>query len=99
MKLLTKALEKKLPAIHSATNKAYVKWFTPWTNWTWFVMEYNPETGECFGFVEGLEKEFGYFNIKEIEKLEGPFGLKVERDRLFETTTVVVNDKINEELN
>ena len=49
--------------------------------------------------TEGLEKEFGYFNIKEIEKLEGPFGLKVERDRLFEATTVVVDDKINEELN
>ncbi len=99
MKLLTKALEKKLPAIHSATNKAYVKWFTPWTNWTWFVMEYDPETGTCFGFVEGLEKEFGYFNIKEIQDIKGPYGLKVERDLLFETTEVVVDEKINEELN
>ena len=48
MKLLTKALEKKLPALHAATNKAYVKWFTPWTYWTWYVMEYDPETGDCF---------------------------------------------------
>ena len=86
MKLLTKALEKKLPAIHSATNKAYVKWFTPWTNWTWYVMEYDPETGDCFGYVEGHEKEMGYFNKKEIEELNGPFGLKVERDLSFETT-------------
>ena len=99
MKLLTKALEKKLPALRSATNKAYVKWFTPWTNWTWFVMEYNSETGECFGYVEGLEKEFGYFNIKQIQELQGPFGLKVERDLLFETTTVLVDDDINEALN
>ncbi len=86
MKLLTKALEKKLPAIHSATNKAYVKWFAPWTNWTWYVMEYDPETGDCFGYVEGHEKEMGYFNKKEVEKLNGPFGLKVERDLSFETT-------------
>ena len=86
MKLLTKALEKKLPAIHSATNKAYVKWFTPWSYWTWFVMEYDPKTGDCFGYVEGHEKEMGYFNIKEIESIKGPFRLKVERDLSFETT-------------
>ena len=88
MKLLTKALEKKLPAIHSATNKAYVKWFTPWTNWTWFLMEYNPETGECFGYVEGLEKEFGYFTLNQVQEVRGKFGLPVERDLLFETTDV-----------
>tara|TARA_R100000458_G_scaffold306_1_gene246 strand:- start:7114 stop:7395 length:282 start_codon:yes stop_codon:yes gene_type:complete len=87
MKLLTKALEKKLPAIHSATNKAYVKWFTPWTYWTWYVMEYDPKTGDCFGYVEGHEKEMGYFNKKEIEAIQGPFGLKVERDLSFETTS------------
>ena len=90
MKLLTKALEKKLPAIHSATNKAYVKWFTPWTNWTWFLMEYNPETGECFGYVEGLEKEFGYFTLNQVQEVRGKFGLPVERDLLFETTDVEV---------
>ena len=39
------------------------------------------------------------FHEKEIQELQGPFGLKVERDLLFETTTVLVDDKINEELN
>jgi hypothetical protein len=87
MKLLTKALEKKLPAIHSATNKAYVKWFTPWTYWTWYVMEYDPESGDCFEYVKGLENEMGYFNINEIKKVKGQLGLPVERDRLFETTS------------
>lgn len=85
MKLLTKELEKKLPPLNSATNKAFVKWFTPWSNWTWFVMEYDPTTGDCYGFVEGIEKEFGYFNMQEIAEIKGPFGLKVERDLLFET--------------
>ena len=98
MKLLTKALEKKLPALRTGSNKAYVKWFTPWTNWTWFVMEYDPETGDCYGLVDGLEKEFGYFNIKEIEKQRGPFGLKIERDQWFETTEVIVNEEISEDL-
>ena len=102
MKLLTKALEKKLPALRTGSNKAYVKWFTPDSNYTWFVMEYDPETGDCFGLVDGLEKEFGYFNIKEIEEVKGKFGLPVERDQWFDTTEVLVkegnDEKINEDL-
>ena len=88
MKLMTKALEKKLPPIGSDSSKAFIKWFTPDSNFTWYVMEYNPETGECFGLVEGLEKEFGYFNINEIKTLRGKFGLPVERDTYFETTSI-----------
>ena len=87
MKLLTKALEKKLPALHSATGKAFVKWFTPDANWTWYVMEYDPKTGECFGLVDGLEKEFGYFTLKQVQEVRGKFGLPVERDLSFETTS------------
>ena len=89
MKLLTKALEKKLPALHSATGKAFVKWFTPDANWTWYVMEYDPKTGECFGLVDGLEKEFGYFTLNQVQEVRGKFGLSVERDLLFETTDVM----------
>ena len=88
MKLLTKALEKKLPALHSATGKAFVKWFTPDANWTWYVMEYDTKTGECFGLVDGLEKEFGYFTLNQVQEVRGKFGLPVERDLLFETTDV-----------
>ena len=88
MKIMTKALEKKLPPLGSDSSKAFIKWFTPDSNFTWYVMEYNPETGECFGLVEGLEKEFGYFNINEIKTLRGKFGLPVERDTYFETTSV-----------
>ena len=93
MKLLTKALEKKLPALYAQDGKgdkalAYVKFFTPWTNWTWYVTEYDPETGDCFGLVEGHETELGYFNLKELQAIQGPFGLKIERDILFETTTL-----------
>ena len=87
MKLLTKALEKKLPALNSASGNAFVKWFTPDANWTWYLMEYDPETGECFGLVDGFELEFGYFNINEIKKIKGKFGLPVERDQWFDATS------------
>ena len=89
MKLLTKELLKKLPPIgHSIETKeepqAIVKWFTPDSNWTWYVAEYNPEDGMCWGLVDGFEKEFGYFTIDEIQKLKGPLKLPIERDKWFE---------------
>jgi len=61
----------------------YVKLFTPWSNWTWYIMESDGEN-QCFGFVKGLEDEFGYFSLRELESIEGPFGLKVERDVFFQ---------------
>lgn len=87
MKLLTKELERKLPKLYSSSNKAYVKWFTPDANWTWYVMEYDPETGDCYGYIKGSDNEMGYFNINEIKEVRGKLGLPVERDRLFETTS------------
>lgn len=89
MKLLTKDLLKKLPSIESTANLklseviVYVKLFTPWSNWTWYIAAYDPETGECFGLVIGFEKEWGYFNLHELEEIRGIGGLKVERDRWF----------------
>ncbi len=64
-----------------------VKLFTPWSNWTWYVIEYDGED-TCWGFVKGLDAEFGYFSLKELQSLEGPFGLRVEKDKWFEPTQV-----------
>jgi hypothetical protein len=47
-----------------------------------------PKNGShyCFGFVEGMENELGYFSLRELAKVKGPFGLKIEKDRFFEPT-------------
>ena len=58
----------------------HVKFFTPDSNWTWFVTEYDPDERRCFGLVEGLETELGYFSVPELEEVRGPFGLPIERD-------------------
>jgi hypothetical protein len=87
MKLLTKAIEKSLPAIYAQSKTedpiVYVKFFTPWTSWTWYATEYNPEDKLFFGLVDGLESELGYFSLEELQDIKGPCGLKVERDRYF----------------
>lgn len=59
---------------------ARVKLFNPSGSWTWYLTEYDPETGECFGLVDGFEEELGYFNLNEIAAIRGQFGLPVERD-------------------
>ena len=93
MKLLTKELIAKLPELYATEDVELedklilAKLFTPWSTWTWYVIEYDGED-RCFGFVKGHEAEFGYFSIKELSEIEGPYGLKVERDRHFKPTEV-----------
>ncbi len=92
MPLLTKDLKRKIPKFYETEGieledkLIYTKLFTPWTNWTWYIIEFDGDD-QCFGFVEGLDAEFGYFSLKELAGIEGPFGLRVERDRYFELRT------------
>ena len=84
MKLLTKAIEKQLPALYANEEvedpKLLVKFFTPDSNWTWWASEFDPEQRLFFGLVDGLEREWGYFSLDELESARGPLGLKIERD-------------------
>ncbi len=93
-KLLTKEIEKKLPPLYSgdsiqADDKVIqVKFFTPWTYWTWYATEYDPETRMFFGVVIGQETEWGYFSLDELQSIKSPLGLKIERDAWFPPITV-----------
>ena len=87
MKLLTKALEKKLPALYSQEKLgeqaiAHVKFFTPTSSWTWFATEYDPKQRLFFGLVKGFETELGYFALDELESV------RVERDLYWEPKTI-----------
>ncbi len=92
MKLLTaeiiKSLEKNPFGSQESNDnpKILVKFFTPWSNWTWFVTEgEKQEDGDWlfFGMVHGHEREMGYFLLSELQEVKGPFGLKIERDMHF----------------
>ena len=92
MKLLTKELINKIPKLYEQESKgldaiAYVKFFTPWSNWTWYATEFDGKD-TFFGLVDGLEKELGYFSLSELENIKGPLGLKIERDLYFEPITL-----------
>ena len=90
MQLLTTEIKKQLPKLNETDGQgaeaiAQVKFFTPWTSWTWYATEFDGED-VFYGYVQGLEDEFGYFTLSELESVEGPFGLKIERDIMFEPT-------------
>ena len=87
MKLLTEELRKKIPPLYAQDGKGgksitYVKFFTPDSNWTWHVTEYDRED-TFFGLVDGHCKELGYFSLAELEEVTGPMGLPIERDLYF----------------
>ena len=89
--LLTNEQLKSIPNLYETENQeekiCYVKLFLPNSNWTWYIIEINKQDNNtCFGFVDGLEQELGYFTIKELENLRGQFGLKVELDSSFTPT-------------
>jgi len=90
MQLMTKEIEKKMPAIMStdgtplAEKTVVAKFFTPDSNWTWFVFEGDKQPDgdwEFFGMVHGFENEMGSFMLSDLEGVKGPLGLKIERDR------------------
>jgi hypothetical protein len=89
MELLTQELRARLPPLYSQEAEeepmVYAKFFLPGTGWTWYVTEGGEQDGDFlfFGFVVGLDSEFGYFLLSELESVRSPLGLEVERDLTF----------------
>lgn len=87
--LLPPELLATLPALYSTEKiedpPVKAKFFTPWTNWTWYVTEGQEEDGDVrfFGLVDGHEKELGYFVLSDLMSVRGPGGLTIERDLHF----------------
>ena len=76
MQLLPDDIAPQLPPLYSQEEQgdnaiAGVKFFTPWTGWTWYASEYDPDKRLFFGVVVGQEREFGYFSLDEMEGIRG----------------------------
>lgn len=91
MKSLPISLINKIPPLYGQDGKgsnalAFVKLFTPDSNFTWYITELDLEEKLCFGLIDGFEKELGYFSLEELSNIKGNLGLKVERDISFQPT-------------
>ena len=90
MELLTDELRKVLPPLYSQEHNkdptVHIKFFTPDSNWTWYVTEGSEEEEgdfRFFGLVVGFFEEWGYFLLSELKAARGPTGLAIERDLYF----------------
>ena len=92
MELLPAELRQSLPPLYSQEKSAdpivHIKFFTPDSNWTWYVTEGSADENDYrfFGYVVGFEKEWGYFLLSELATARGPLDLPVERDLYFTPT-------------
>ena len=88
MKLLTNEIKNRLPKFYQTEGTPLMekeivcKFFNPCGRGTWYVIEGEEEDGDYrfFGLVDLFEMEFGYFSLKELESVELPFNMRIERD-------------------
>jgi len=87
MELMNAGLEQRFKEVGSQENNpdplVIAKYFNPTGSGTWYAVSYDPETREFFGYVSIFGDycdEFGNFSLDELESLELPMGLKIERD-------------------
>ena len=96
-KLMTKDLGAKIPPLYANEHAedpdgviVHAKLFCPYNRiWTWYITEWDPETGTCFGLVSGYETELGYFDLTELSEVAVMGRVPaVERDRYWEPKTL-----------
>ena len=80
MQLLTMELRASLPPLYAQDGNrnpiVHAKFFTPDSNWTWFITEGGTEEDVfTIGYVIGQAKEWGYFSLRELESVRGPLSL------------------------
>lgn len=74
--LMTDEMLERVPKLYDqehtdlADTQVHAAYIIPFrSNWTWYMTEYDRETGDAFGLALGIEPEWGYFNIRELEEL------------------------------
>ena len=94
MKLLTEEIIQTLSKLYSQDENpdpmVPVKFFTPDSSWTWFILEGSEqEDGDWMFFAKVTshlcpQGELGYVMLSELEQVRGSLGLSVERDLYWE---------------
>lgn len=74
--LMTYEMLERVPELYAQEDVALVDkevhaaYIIPFrSNWTWYMTEYDRESGDAFGLVLGIEPEWGYFNLEELKEL------------------------------
>ena len=87
MRLMTAELEKRFAQVGSQEKVKdpviVANFFNPFVAGNWYATEYDSVNKMFFGYVSifgGIEDEWGYFSLQELESYESPYGTGIERD-------------------
>ena len=74
--LMTDEMLERVPELYAqedvslADKQVHAAYIIPLrSNWTWYMTEYDRESGDAFGLVLGIEPEWGYFNLEDLKEL------------------------------
>ena len=60
------------------------KFFDPMGSWRWYLMNLADDKDYAWGIVDGHAVEMGSFSIRELQSIQLPLGLGIERDTSFQ---------------
>ena len=87
MSLLSEKIKKKAESQYKEGSdmdqEIVAKFFNPTGKGDWYLMNKDPKSGYCWGIVDLFAVEVGSFDIRELEEISLPFGMKIERDEYF----------------
>lgn len=93
--LMTKEVGNTIPPLYTNEDASedevvvQAKLFSPYSNWTWYITEWDGDSGLCFGLVDGFATELGYFDLTELSEVTLFKGLPaIERDLYWNRQTL-----------
>ena len=88
MKLMTKEIkekaQKQFDKGSDMDQMVVANYFDAMGGWKWFLMNMDKDGDYCWGIVDGHAVEMGSFSMRELQSIQLPLGLGIERDLCFE---------------
>ena len=88
MKLLTKKITEQAQEQYDKGSDmeqmVVAKYFDPMGSWRWFLMNMGQSEDYCWGIVDLFAIEMGSFSMRELQSIQLPLNMGIERDKYFE---------------
>ena len=100
MKLLTKSIKEQAKEQYDKGSDmeqmVVAKYFNPIGNGTWYLMNLADDEDYAWGIVDLFAVEMGSFSMRELQSIQLPLNMGIERDKYFEP---IKADELWKELN
>ena len=100
MKLLTKKITEQAKEQYDKGSDmeqmVVAKYFNPIGNGTWYLMNLADDEDYAWGIVDMFAIEMGSFSMRELQSIQLPLNMGIERDKYFEP---IKADELWKELN